>query len=163
MKELFEKPLVPVRTNKTAFDKDEGELDIKGGDVLINPRIIGGESRDFSTSRVTYTFYEYSVAQSANMGIPATIVVDRNCTIDKVYIQVETAPGSGKTITVDIHKNGTTIFTTQGNRPSIAGTATTDESGVPSIVNLLKNDLLTMDIDVHDGSATQLSVYVRCK
>ena len=146
--------MVPVRTNKTVFDKDEGELDIKGGDVLINPRIIGGSAERTSTTNVTYTFYEYSIAQSADMGVPATIVVDRNCTIDKVYIQVETAPGSGKTITVDVHKNGTTIFTTQGNRPSIAGTATTDESGIPSIVDLLKNDLLTMDIDVHDGIAS---------
>ncbi len=112
---------------------------------------------------VTYTFYEHTIAQSAGMGIPATIMVDRACTIDKVYIHVETAPGANKTITVDVNKNGTTIFTTQGNRPSITETSTEDESGTPDVVALAKNDKLTMDIDVHDGAADKLSVYVRCK
>lgn len=163
--ELFTELVVPEKTRKDLFPDQEPEdpLDTPSGAVILYPRIIGGEAEDLVVSKVTYTFYEHTIAQSAGKGIPATIVIDRKCTIEKIFIQVETAPGGGNTITIDINKNGTTIFTTQGGRPSITGTSTTDESSTPNIVNLVKNDKLTMDIDVHDGAAAQLSVYVRCK
>jgi hypothetical protein len=70
------------------------------------------------------------------------------CTITEVYLMVGTAPGSGKTFTCDVNKNGTTIFTTQANRPSIADTATEDTSGTPDVTALAKNDKLTVDVDV---------------
>jgi hypothetical protein len=72
--------------------------------------------------------------------------------ITEVYLMVGTAPGSGKTFTVDVNKNGTTIFTTQGNRPSIADTSTEDTSGTPEITALAKNDKLTIDVDVSTAS-----------
>lgn len=68
--------------------------------------------------------------------------------IDEVYLMVGTAPGSGKTFTVDVNKGGTTIFTTQGNRPSIADTATEDTSGTPDVTTFAKNDKFTIDVDV---------------
>jgi len=68
--------------------------------------------------------------------------------IDEVYLMVKTAPGAGKTLTVDVHKNGTTIFTTQANRPSIADTATEDTSGTPDVTTFVKNDKFTVDVDV---------------
>jgi hypothetical protein len=74
-------------------------------------------------------------------------------TITEVYLMVGTAPGSGKTFTVDVNKNGTTIFTTQGNRPSIADTATEDTSGVPDVTDLAKNDKLTVDIDTSTAAS----------
>jgi hypothetical protein len=74
-------------------------------------------------------------------------------TITEVYLMVGTAPGSGKTFTVDVNKNGTTIFTTQGNRPSIADTATEDTSGVPDVTALAKNDKLTVDIDTSTAAS----------
>lgn len=116
-----------------------------------------------SNEFLTFTFYEASIASGAGKGVPKTIVVDRACVIEKIYVQVETAPGAGKTLTIDVNKNGTTIFTTQGNRPSITGANTTDESGTPDVTALAKNNLLTMDIDVSDGSPATLSVYVRCR
>lgn len=112
---------------------------------------------------LTYTFYEDIVASGTGKGIPKTIVADRDCTILEVYIKVETAPGGSDTITVDVNKGGTTIFTTQGNRPSITGSGTTDTSGTPDIVSLAKNDEITMDIDTAEGSVAKLSVYVRCR
>ncbi len=167
-KELFENDLIEIKTNKNAFDSDEDDLDTPGGETILNPRIIGGSTEDTTQSSsnedafVTYTFYEHTVEQATDKGIPATIVIDRACTIDKVYIHVGTAPGAGKTITVDVNLNGTTIFTTQAGRPSITGTATVDESSTPNVRTLSKNDLLTMDIDTHDGSAEYLTVYIRC-
>ena len=69
-------------------------------------------------------------------------------TIDEVYLMVGTAPGTDKTFTVDVNKNGTTIFTTQANRPSIADTATEDTSGTPDVTTFVKNDKFTVDVDV---------------
>lgn len=110
---------------------------------------------------LTFTFYEDDITQETGKGIPKTIIIDRNCWIDKVYLYLETAPGVGKTLTTDINLNGTTIFTTQGNRPSITGNSKNVEV-TPDMTYLTKNDKLTLDIDVHDGDADKLTVYIRC-
>jgi hypothetical protein len=115
-----------------------------------------------SIGGVTYTFYAHSVSAGTGQGIPKTIVVDRNCKIQEVYLQVETAPGSGKTLTIDVNNGGTTIFTTQANRPSITDTETTGVSLAPDLTNVYENDELTMDVDTNNGSAAKMSVYVRC-
>ncbi len=85
-------------------------------------------------------------------------------TIDRVYIHVKTAP-TGASIIVDVNKNGTTIFTNQANRPEIAAGSTEDESGVPDITALAKDDALSMDIDQKGSgdAGADLSVFVRCK
>lgn len=114
-----------------------------------------------SVKNVTFTFYAHTFTAAVKQGIPITIVIDRNCTILNVYCHVETAPGAGKTTTIDVNKGGTTLFTTQSDRPSITGTDKT-ANGVPDITALVTNDQLTMDVDVNDGVAVKLSVYVRC-
>ena len=111
---------------------------------------------------VTYVFYNHSVSAGTGQGIPATIVVDRDCTILEVYMKVETAPGSGKTLTVDVNRNGTSIFVDPSKQPSIVDTDTTGISGTPELTALIKDDELSMDIDTNDGSPAKLSVYVRC-
>lgn len=112
---------------------------------------------------VTYTFYCHSVSAGSGKSIPITIVADRSSTILYAYMQVETAPGSGKTLLVDVNKNGTTIFTDQNQRPAILDTDTTGTSGTPAITTLIKDDKLTCDIDTNDGTPAKLSVYVRCQ
>jgi hypothetical protein len=85
-------------------------------------------------------------------------------TIAEVFIAVNTAP-TGDSIIVDVNKNGTTIFTTQANRPEIADGANSDTSGTPDVTALAKNDFLTSDVD-QIGSTTpgqNLTVHVRCK
>lgn len=95
---------------------------------------------------------------------PLRIYVPGTMTIDKVYIAVNTAP-TGANIIVDVNKNGTTIFTTQGNRPEIAASAYTDESGAPDVTALALNDYLTFDIDQIGSTiaGADLTVHVRCK
>lgn len=155
---------LPVFTTVPTYTGWEGEIVIvnDGTDQTMYSYLSGAWEQLVLAGGVTYTFYEHEIAQAANKGIPQTITVDRAATIDKVYIHLETAPGSGKTLTVDVNKGGTTIFTTQGNRPSIADTSTTDESGTPDVTSLAKNDELTMDVDLHNGASAKLSVYVRC-
>jgi len=75
-----------------------------------------------------------------------TLLAPRTLTITKVKLVVKTAP-TGQAIIVDVNKNGTTIFTTQANRPQIAAGATTGDSGTPDITSLAEGDKLTVDID----------------
>ena len=75
-----------------------------------------------------------------------TIVAPCALTITKVKLVVKTAP-TGAAIIVDVNKNGTTIFTTQANRPQIAAGETTGDSGTPDVTSLAEGDKLTVDID----------------
>lgn len=59
----------------------------------------------------------------------------------------------GTSLLVDVNKNGTTIFTTQGNRPSIATTEVVSTLATPDVQNLEPGDYLTVDID-QIGSTT---------
>lgn len=90
-----------------------------------------------------------------------TLAPATNITIDKVWIYSKTAP-SGGVCTIDVNKNGTTIFTDQGKRPSIADGQNSDESDTPDVTALAKNDLLTIDVDAANG-AEDLTVCVRVK
>jgi len=81
-------------------------------------------------------------------------------TIEEVYIMAKTAPGADKTLTVDVNIGGTTIFTSQGNRPSLADTATEAMSGAPEVNTFAKNDLFTVDVDVSTAETAVEDVIV---
>lgn len=59
---------------------------------------------------------------------------------------VGTAP-AGQAIRVDINKNGTTVFTTQGNRPNIAIAGNTSKVTNMDVITFADGDYLTYDID----------------
>jgi len=73
-------------------------------------------------------------------------------TIGKVYLYAETAP-SGADLIVDVNKNGTTIFTTQANRPKISDGNNSGSSGTPDVTSLSDGDRLSFDVD-QVGSST---------
>lgn len=75
-----------------------------------------------------------------------TILIPCDLTIIKAKLVVKTAP-TGSSIIVDVNKNGTTIFTTQANRPAIAASATTGDSGAPDVTALSEDDKITIDVD----------------
>ncbi len=54
---------------------------------------------------------------------------------------------TGSAIIVDVNKNGTTIFTTQSERPTIPAGEIVGTLTVPDITELLEGDILTVDID----------------
>ncbi len=70
----------------------------------------------------------------------------RTLTIASVRTTCGVAP-TGATILVDVNKNGTTIFTTQGNRPSIAISGVASSKATPDVTSLADGDYLTVDID----------------
>jgi hypothetical protein len=67
-------------------------------------------------------------------------------TITNVYASVSTAP-TGASLVLDVNLNSTTIFTTQGNRPTITATNFTDTSSTPDVTAITANDYLTLDVD----------------
>jgi len=69
-------------------------------------------------------------------------------TITGVTTAVGTAPtGGSSTIKVDVNKDGTTIFTDQANRPTIAASGTSAVAGAHSIRTFAAGDVLSIDID----------------
>jgi hypothetical protein len=65
--------------------------------------------------------------------------------LTKVRIGVGTAP-TGASVIVDVKKNGTTIFTTTGNRPAISAGGFSGVSGTPDTPSVTTNDYLTVDV-----------------
>lgn len=73
--------------------------------------------------------------------------IDGTYTIVGTRLMVGTAP-TGSSLIVDVNKNGTTIYTTQGNRPTIADGANAGGPGTaPDVSALAAGDYLTVDID----------------
>jgi len=100
---------------------------------------------DTSTIKTTLSFAVVGTLTTGTDKAP-TICAPCTLTIVKVKICVKTAP-TGAAIIVDVNKNGTTIFTTQANRPQIAIGATTGDSGTPDVTALAETDKITIDID----------------
>ena len=108
-------------------------------DVSLNDHISSG------TIKTTLSFAVVGTLTTGNDKAP-TILAPCTLTIVKVKVVVKTAP-TGSSIIVDANKNGTTIFTTQANRPEIAIGETTDDSGTPDVTSLSEGDKITIDID----------------
>jgi hypothetical protein len=98
-------------------------------------------------------------ALQATEGV-AYYTVPRDCAIASVYAFCKTTGTSGSTI-IDIHKNGTTIFTAQSARPTIAyNDADGVVSATPDIIGLQAGDVLRLDIDEVATGASQLAVVI---
>ena len=67
-------------------------------------------------------------------------------TIHNVLVSAGTAP-TGADLIIDVNKNGTTIFTTQTNRPTIAAGVNASSFAIPDVTSLATNDYITVDID----------------
>lgn len=81
-------------------------------------------------------------------------------TIVSVLAIVGTA-STGQAILIDVNKNGTTIFTTQANRPTIAAAATISSVKTPDVTAFSLGDYLTVDIDQIGSGATGADLVVQ--
>jgi len=82
-----------------------------------------------------------------------------SATINGVAATLGTAPASTSMI-LDLNINGTTAYTTQGNRPTIAISGTLSTLTLPDVVDVVAGDLLTLDVDQTDAAAQNLVVVV---
>lgn len=122
----------------------------------IRAKSIFGEYSNFVLDDTTTIEVDTAVSLEQTFtysGVLATYVGDKryyinnNATITGVRASVDTAP-TGSSILVDVNKNGTTIFTTQANRPTIAASGFT--SGLVTNMNVTSvsaGDYITIDID----------------
>lgn len=69
----------------------------------------------------------------------------RTLTFLEVYLEVGTAP-TGASLIVDVKKNGTTIWSTTGNRAAIAASATSGSSTTFNTTTMANGDRLTFDV-----------------
>lgn len=111
----------------------------------------------------TFVFAKEGVLAVAS-GV-SRLYTDETYVIEQVRASVNTPP-AGASIIVDVHKNGTTIFTTQSRRPTIsAGGNTAINSGAIEGFTIGNDDYLTVDVD-QIGSSTpgsDLTVTVRLR
>lgn len=93
------------------------------------------------------------ITGDASVGTDAAAwYAQRNFTISRVSVYSPTAP-VGASLIVDCHLNGTTIFTTQANRPQVAAGENSDDSDTPDVTSISRGDRVTLDID-QVGSTT---------
>lgn len=74
------------------------------------------------------------------------IMAPFDMTIIGVKAKVLTAP-TGADLILDIHKNGTTLYATQANRPTITAGETSETATLPDVVEISAGDILSLDID----------------
>ncbi len=92
-----------------------------------------------------YTSFFFSGELSVGSGVSRFPFPVAGTLID-CRTSLDTAP-TGSTQIADVHKNGTTIFTTQANRPTIAISAFDSGLAVPDVTVMAAGDYLTVDID----------------
>lgn len=91
--------------------------------------------------------FHFAGQLSVKTGTAKFIVPAGTWTITDVKAVITTA-NTGATVIADVNKNGTTIFGTQGNRPTIpVSTTTAVTSGAFSVSSLSGGDLLSVDVD----------------
>jgi hypothetical protein len=115
-------------------------------DFKVRPTLNGADLalRTEDTVVALWSFAGASTVQTGklrwynDLGVSLTIIACR--------VSANTAP-TGATLIADFNKNGTTVFTTQGNRPAIAISGNTDKKTNMDVVTVADGDYLTVDID----------------
>lgn len=74
------------------------------------------------------------------------LYLEGNYTVETVRASVGTAP-TGASIICDVNKNGTTIYSTQSARPTIAVSTNSANGNSPAITTFASGDYITVDID----------------
>ena len=157
--------------NDTTDAHDASAISYAGG-TGMSATDVEGAIDELATEKLdTATHYNYETVYFTFKGTLTTTTdtgalrppIDVAATIVAVRATVGTAP-TGSAITIDVHKNGTTIYTTQGNRPTIAvSTNASARSTNMDVTSLAAGDYLTANIDVIGSTVAgaDLTVMVR--
>lgn len=92
------------------------------------------------------------------------IYLEGNYVVETIRAAVNTAP-TGASLIVDVNKNGTTIYTTQSARPTIAASGFTATGNSPAITTFAAGDYMTVDVDQVGSTVagSDLTVTVRLR
>lgn len=108
-----------------------------------------------ATAPTTLLPYTVQFVKSGNFSAAAgknTWVAPFSGTLVKWFAHADTAP-TGQAAIFDVHKNGTTVFTTQANRPTIAASGTDASGSVIEVDKFEPGDVFRCDVD-QAGSGT---------
>jgi hypothetical protein len=99
--------------------------------------------------QVVFTFI--GTAETGANPIQIPNVTGETKTLESVHIRAKTAPDT-QALIVDIHKNGTTIFPTQANRPQVSVGNHTGSSSALDVTSWADGEYLEAEIDQADGA-----------
>lgn len=125
-------------------EEDHNTEHASGGDdiLFVERHAVWQQTGDVSTTMVIENIRLYA---------------DNSGTIKDVRCSVNTAPTTSA-VTVDVNLNGTTIFTTQSGRPSIAAAGNTDVSSTPDVTSYSSGDFFDIDVDAEDSGDTAADI-----
>lgn len=158
---------VKVSSNDTTTNYLENKI-VAGANITITVLNEGGnETLSIESSGGGGTssggggnpFWYIDGALTTYENVWSSYIMTSTGTISYAYIHCKDTGTSGNTI-VDINKNGTSIFTNQANRPTLAydDVDKIAKSGIPDVVDLDENDILTVDIDEFAPGADSLTI-----
>lgn len=97
-------------------------------------------------TQFTKEWTRLGAASVTSGSLPWVNPYSRTLDILGVILSAGIAP-TGSALIMDTHKNGTTIFTTQANRPKILAGQLVGTLAVPDVVTLAPGERITFDID----------------
>lgn len=128
---------------------------VRNNDLKDSAKTAGNEFSDAGTGTRGWDYIELQRSGTLTVAAVDTFRhrVAAASVLGRTLLDVATAP-TGQAILVDVNKGGTTIYSTQANRPSVADGATQGSSTIaPDITSAAAGDYLTADID-QIGSGT---------
>lgn len=97
--------------------------------------------------RVDVEVYTFTMTGTLTAKVGAgRVYMEHACRVESVRASVGTAP-TGAAVIADVNKNGTTVYTDQAQRPTIAASTNTDLGGVAANGVFAAGDYLTVDVD----------------
>lgn len=116
-------------------------------------RSTGFDSIKLKTPLASVETITMAVASTQTTGTgKATVLIGTAGTITDIRAYLGTAP-TGASFIADVNKNGTTLFTTQAARPTIAAAAQASSHALPAVTSVAAGDRLSVDVD-QIGSGT---------
>jgi hypothetical protein len=126
-----------------------------------SPNDINLVAKEQNKRNVAICLKEDATVDTEIAGLVAGNIGDvANLTIKQVRVRTTTAP-AGADLIYDVNINGTTIFTTQSNRPTITDGSTGGVSGTPDITTFGTGALISVDCDqIGSGTAGGTNQYI---
>lgn len=127
-------PSAPAASNNALYAKTDGQ---------IYTQTPGGvESVLNDTETFVWALSGVMTTRTGLQGLP----LGTSYRLVEVRARINTAP-TGLALVVDVNKNGTTIYGTQANRPTIAIGGNAATGGTASVTTFAAGDVLTVDVD----------------
>lgn len=126
-------------------------------------RVWNGAAWVSATSDIEVVVFAFSGTLSVRAG-KSRVYLEHAYRVESIRAAVDGAP-AGAAVLADVNANGTTIFGTQANRPTITAGANTGLAGAASGASLAAGQYLTVDVDQVGSTApgSDLTVTIRLR